>query len=181
MSEPFVGEIRLFAGNYAPVDWALCNGTHLKINDRQVLFAVIGTTYGGDGVTDFALPDLRARVPVGIGQGTGQPNYTIGQSGGADMVAVSASTMPTHTHAVMVTTSPATDTTLSANSYYASVTNNQAVVGLYVGATVADLTAKVMNNVVVANSGGADAHSNIMPSLGMNYIICLNGLYPQRS
>ncbi|MGB8601349.1 MAG: hypothetical protein WCD42_04055, partial [Rhizomicrobium sp.] len=90
-------------------------------------------------------------------------------------------TMPTHTHTLVATTSAATDTTLSANSYYASVTNNQAVVGLYINVATAALTPKVMNTAVVANTGGGGAHSNVMPSLGVNYIICLNGIYPQRS
>lgn len=181
MSEPFVGEIRLFAGNFAPVDWALCNGALLKINDYQPLFTLLGTTYGGGGVTDFALPNLCARVPVGIDQRTGQPHYTIGQSGGADVVTLDTSTMPNHTHPLMATTSPATDTTLSTNSYYASVTNNQSVTGLYVNAAAAALTPKVMNNAVVGNTGGGAAHSNVMPSLVVNYIICLKGTYPQRS
>jgi microcystin-dependent protein len=107
MSEPFVGEIRMFGFGFAPQGWALCDGQLLPINQNTALFSLLGTTYGGDGRTTFALPDLRSRVPVGQGQGPGLSSYAEGQASGAETVTLAASQMPGHTHQVKASSSAA--------------------------------------------------------------------------
>lgn len=168
MSEPYLGEIRMFAGNYAPVGWALCNGQLLNIADNQALYSLLDTTYGGDGVSTFALPDLQGRIPIHP-----SPSYALGAKGGTETVQLTISQMPTHTHTPTATTS--TGSILNPNGAVwavnpiASLTNYSNGVGK---------TPIQMNTQTVASVGGNQPHENMMPSLTVSFIIALQGLYP---
>jgi len=168
MSSPFIGEIRMFAGNFAPVGWAFCNGALIPISENDALFNLIGTTYGGDGQTTFALPNLQSRVPVHVG-----PGFALGQSGGAESVTLTTSQIPAHSHvpqAFNATTnnqpSPlgnvwAADTALSPYSSSApSVGMNPAACGL---------------------TGGSQPHDNMVPFLVINFILSLFGVFPSQT
>ncbi|MGE5396789.1 MAG: phage tail protein [Chitinophagales bacterium] len=169
MSDPYLGEIRMFAGNYAPLDWALCNGQLLNISQYSALFSLIGTYYGGDGTTTFALPDLRGRVPVGQGQGPGLTNRTMGQMDGAETVTLTVSNLPTHSHAVMVNNSAGT---LSSPSDAVWASN----VSQYSTASPDGQ----MSSAAITSSGSSTAHENMMPSFCINFVICLNGIFPSQ-
>ncbi|PTA48518.1 phage tail protein [Shewanella morhuae] len=176
MSEAFVGEIRIFGGSYAPVNWRICDGSFLSISNEQVLFALIGTTYGGDGVNTFALPDLRSRVPVGQGQGPGLTAHTIGQSFGTESVTLTAAQLPEHNHIFTATKANAT-TELPTNALFAAQSDGDQI---YVEANGTNQPA-MLAPTSVTSTGSNVAHNNIMPSLGVNYIICLNGIFPSRN
>jgi microcystin-dependent protein len=162
VSTPFVGEIRVVAGTFAPDGWMLCNGQLLAISDNEVLFTLIGTTYGGDGLTTFALPDLRSRVPVHQG-----PGFTIGQQGGEETVTLTAAQLPVHTH-------PA-----QAGS---SATAARPAGAVWAGAAMAqfsDLGADAqLSPSAVQPVGGSQPHDNMLPFLTVNFIISLIGIYP---
>lgn len=167
MAEPFVGQIMLFAGNFAPKGWALCNGQLLPISQNTALFSLIGTFYGGDGVVTFALPDLRGRVAVHFGQGSGLSNYTQGQVAGVEEVTLSAAQMPQHTHQQPTTASDQTtnrpvNAVPARGGFYAASSD---------GSALAQTTA----------AGGSQAHENRQPYLVLNYCIALSGVYPSRS
>jgi microcystin-dependent protein len=201
MEEAYIGSLVLFAGNFAPRGWAFCQGQLLPINQHQALFSILGTTYGGDGRTNFALPDLRGRVPVGTGHGQGLTNRTLGQASGTENVILTQNQMPLHTHTVgnmsIQITNPgfvdvpvnteggegnSTDPTniLSADgaakSFTKSIANDKysgkslPVKGLQVSGTGGTITP----------TGGNQPFSIVQPNLGLNYIICLHGIYPQR-
>jgi microcystin-dependent protein len=172
MAEPFVGEIRLFAGNFAPLGWAFCDGSVLAIAQNDVLFSLIGTTYGGDGQNTFALPDLRGRVPVHQGQGPGLSPYVIGQSAGAEQVTVLAPQLPSHSHVLNATMADATAGTGVAGS----LTGKAAATSFY-GNTPGGgaLAAQAM-----LPSGGNQPHNNMAPFLGLTFIIALFGIYPSQ-
>jgi microcystin-dependent protein len=167
MADAFVGEIRIFGGTFAPMDWAFCNGQLLSISQYSVLYSLIGTTYGGDGVTTFALPDLRGRVPVHQGNG-----YTIGQAGGQETVALQADQVPAHTHTVRAKQGDGTANTPAGNVW-------ATVPSLKYYSTAAPNLAMRSGTVGQAGGNGA-AHENMMPSRVLNFIICLNGYYPTR-
>lgn len=172
MSDCFIGEIRMFGGNFAPMDWALCDGSTLSINDYSALYALIGTTYGGDGSTNFKLPDLRGRVPLHRGQGTGLTPRTIENSFGAETVTLDTTQIPSHSHVI----SAGGDATTAAPA--GKYPGNSAGFGLY-SAAAPDST---MNQAAVGPSATTTAqpHSNLMPTLCVNFIIALNGEFPQR-
>lgn len=161
--DAYFGEIRMFGGDYAPQDWALCNGQLLQISQYDALYALIGTTYGGDGVTTFALPDLRGRIPLGRGNG-----YSLGQKVGQEMVALSAQQVATHTHAVMASGDSGTDKSPAGN-YWAACPANQFLAGPGTA---------VMSSAAITPSGGGAEHDNMMPYLPITFIICLNGYWP---
>lgn len=163
MSERTVGEIRIFAGNFAPDGWALCNGQLLSISENEILFSLIGTTYGGDGQSTFALPNLQGRVPIGIGNG-----YTLSQAGGAETVTLTMNQLPYHTHAANAS-SQLGNSNSPANGIWAASTINQF-------AAVAPNSA--MNSNILSATGGNQPHNNMMPSVALNFIIALDGLYP---
>lgn len=175
MSDYYVGEIRLFAGTYAPVDWHDCDGTLLSINTYQVLFSLLGTRYGGDGVTTFGLPDLRGRLPIGYGTSGGADisAYTLGQSGGATAVTLTGAQMPLHTHLEMATTNAASSTSPIGNI----LADPSDSFNLYTPANPTNVSVTMAAGVILPNGGG-QAHMNIMPSMAMRYIIALNGTYP---
>lgn len=172
--DPILGQIILFAGNYAPSGWAFCNGQLLPIQQNTALFSLLGTTYGGDGRTTFALPDLRGRAPIHFGQGVGLTNYNLGETGGAETVTLTQAEMPAHSHGFAPgCNSQASPTQPSpANGYVcASQIDN-----LY--ASTADAQMGAGNSQVV---GGNTAHENRSPFLALNYIIALEGVWPSRS
>jgi len=166
MAEPFLSEIRIMSFNFAPKGWALCNGQLLPINQNQALFSLLGTTFGGDGRVNFALPDVRGRTPIHVGSG-----HTLGERGGEQAHTLSISEIPTHTHTVNATTIPAT-------------TNSPGPTVLTAQSTSANLYASAAQNLVamspqmVANVGGSQAHLNMEPFLTLNFCIALQGIFP---
>jgi len=171
MSEPFVAEIRIFAGNFAPRGWAFCNGQLLPISQNTALFSLIGTTYGGDGRSTTALPDLQGRIPMHPGQGPGLTSRRLGERGGVELVTLSEAQMPNHNHPMMGTEeeadrpAPASDRMLAeGESVYGGASN---LVPMASGA--------------LPNTGGSQPHNNLQPFLTINFIIALVGLYPSRS
>jgi microcystin-dependent protein len=177
MSEAFVGEVRIFGGNYAPENWLFCNGQLVSINNYQMLYSLIGTTYGGNGTTTFGLPDLRSALAVGQ-SATPPPGmsntYAIGSTGGLAQVAVTEAQIPAHTHAVAASTAPAT-TTSPVNAFFASTVSP--AVGYVNNPTTAQQFNADTN--ALSTEGGGQAHPNVMPVLGLSYIIAVVGLYPQ--
>ena len=170
--EGFIGEIRMFAGNYAPQGWAFCQGQLLSISQNTALFSILGTTYGGDGRVTFALPNLSGRVPVGVGQGAGLTNRQLGEVSGTETVTLTTAQMPAHSHTVNAVTADGNQN-LPTNSFPA---NTKTLDKEY--STVAPNT--TMNPTMIGVSGGSQPFSIMQPSLGMNYIICVNGIYPSR-
>lgn len=175
MSDPYLGEIRLFAGNFAPEHWAFCDGRLMSIAENDALFVLIGTIYGGDGQTTFALPDLRGRLPVGQGTGAGLTPRSLGEQFGSDSVTLSVQQLPTHGHGFVATTaegkSPGPEGNLFADA-------GEDVIYAPPGDTPPYAT---MNQQTVRNSGGNRPHDNHMRSVGMNYIISLAGIFPTGS
>ncbi len=171
MSEGFVGEIRMFAGNYAPENWAFCDGQLLTISDYDTLFSLLGTTYGGDGQTNFAVPDLRGRLPIHIGTNSGIA-YTLGQKSGSETNTLQTSELPAHTHPVKATSDTATVNTPANNTWASTATN------LYSNVTATDVTP--MDSTAVSINGGGQPHTNMMPSLTISFMISLIGIYPSR-
>lgn len=180
------GEIRIFAGNYAPQNWAICDGSKLSISEYQVLFALLGKTYGGDGVSNFAIPDLRGRIIIGVGQGTGLTNYPLGTAGGQEGVALTNGQIQ-HQHSFMVsannaqTNVPGGATVIAApDEVNAALTNNNVV--QYLPDNPSDTSQELipLDSSVISTEGSAalQAHENRMPYIAINYIICLNGIFP---
>ena len=173
MSDPFVGEIRIFAGNFAPRSWALCDGQLLAINQNDALFSLLGTTYGGDGRTTFALPDMRGRVNLKYGNAApGLSSYRLGEKGGTENETITTNTMASHTHTLL-----GSDGDAAANTAENNVLANTATFNLY-GNTG---NFSQLKSSAIANSGGGQSHTNMMPFLCINHIICLYGVYPSRN
>lgn len=171
MSEPFVAEITMFGGNFAPRGWALCNGQLLPINQNQALFSLLGTTYGGNGQTTFALPDLQGRMPLHAGQGPGLPPFMLGESAGAPQHSLSAAEMPSHGHALNASAGAATTGTPGGGAVLAAA-----------GASAyRDPTNLVPMGAPLASTGGGQPHENRQPSQGLNFIIALQGIFPSRN
>lgn len=168
MSEPYIGEIRMFAGNFAPRGFALCNGQILAIAQNTALFSLIGTTYGGNGVTTFQLPDLRGRAPIHQGQGPGLSQYELGQAAGAETITLITQEIPAHRHAFVGSggggSSPAGELlgTPSGDDIFTSGPVSGALAG-------------------VSTAGGGEPHDNVMPSVVINFIIALQGVFPSRN
>jgi len=169
MSEPFIGQIILFAGDFAPRGYGLCNGQLLPIAQNTALFSLLGTTYGGNGVTTFALPDLRSRVPMHVGQGTGLSNRTLGEAAGQEAVSLSQAQGPQHSHAATASSSNATSSRPG---------NGVPAAG---GAYAATGDGTTMSPGFIGESGGGQPHDNMQPYLGLNFVIALEGIYPSRS
>jgi microcystin-dependent protein len=170
MSEPFLSEIKVVSFNFAPKGWALCNGQLLPINQNQALFALLGTTYGGNGQTNFALPNLRGRVPIHIGNG-----HTLGEAAGTTAVTVNIQQLPTHMHPLMASTQLANQATVAT----AGVPNILAATEGNQYAPPASLTTLTPDS--VTNVGGSQPHNNMMPYLVLNFIIALQGIFPSRN
>ena len=174
MSEPFVGEIRMFAGNFAPQGWAFCDGQLLAISQNDALFSLLGTIYGGDGQTTFALPDLRGRIPVHMGSGPGLSPRQLGSNGGNETVTLTVNQLPPHSHALN-----GTDAAATANSPAGNVPAASNTIDLY--ATADPVASDALASSSLGNSGGSQPHSNLMPFLCVNFIIALFGIYPSRN
>lgn len=167
----------MFGGNFAPLNFAFCDGSLLPISENDALFALIGTTYGGDGQTTFALPDLRGRVPIGQGTGPGLSSFVIGQAAGVEQVTLLSTQMPGHTHALMA--SGITGTVASPSG--AALANGSAA-NTNVYRTSTDFTGAVtLHGSTVAPSGGSQPHENMQPFLATNFIISLFGIFPSRN
>lgn len=181
--DPFLGEIRMFAGTFAPVNWHLCDGSILPVSTYTGLFSLLGGLYGGDGSTTFGIPDLRGRVPVGQGQGTGLTNRLLGQTDGESSVTVGDADFPAHTHAFNVSNTTATTPILSPGVGLAQpVVPATGKTVRYAPATATPAPSQQSMqalSITYAAGGGLD-HDNLMPYLAVNYIICVLGLYPTR-
>ena len=176
MSEPFVAEIRIFAGNFAPRGWTFCNGQLLPISQNTALFSIIGTTYGGDGRTTMALPNLQGRAPMHPGRGPGLTARRLGQSGGVEAVTLSESQIPSHSHILSGSTDQAEfDGTSSPAGNFSGV-----VEGSKEPYAPSKNLVSMADN-ALASVGGGRAHNNLQPFLTLNFIIALVGLYPSRS
>lgn len=179
--EGYLGEIRLFGGNFAPRGWMFCNGASLSIAGYEAVFVLIGTIYGGDGQTTFKLPDLQGRIPVGTGQGPGLPNVVLGQIGGTETVTMTTAQMPAHTHLAGVGT--LTIPTFSGPGNTASPTGN-----ILAGSDKA-YTAEAPDgnlkpetaSITVGGAGSSQPFEIIQPSLSTYYIICVEGIFPSRN
>ncbi len=172
MSQPFIGEIRMWACNFAPRTWANCDGQLMVIAQNTALFSLIGTIYGGDGRTSFALPNLQGRIPLHQGRGPGLTPLTIGQPFGDETITLNTQNIPSHSHQ-MRGESTAGTTADPANNFTAELP-----VGINAYSTNSSL---VMNSAAIGNTGSGQAHNNMMPFLTIRFCIALQGLYPSRN
>jgi microcystin-dependent protein len=170
MSNPYIGEIRMFAGNFAPAGWAFCNGQLLPISENTVLFALIGTTYGGDGMSTFALPDLQGRAPIHVGN-----SHVLGESGGVEQVTLTAGNIPGHTHVLNAVSGFAGSRTPEGR-LLANPVNNTSVYS-----TAAPDTALAPDALGAAGPPTPQPHDNVQPFLCVNYIISLFGIFPAQA
>ncbi|GAB3588204.1 phage tail protein [Hymenobacter daeguensis] len=182
MNESYLGELRPVGFGFAPKGWMLCQGQTLPINQNQALFSLLGTTYGGNGTTTFNLPDLRGRIPVGLGQGPGLAPYILGQTGGVEGQTLTADQLPVHGHAVQATMKPdgAVDSNSPGGEYIGPGSLNQYSKK---GPTVSKNVVMAANAVTGTASpvGGSQPHENRQPFIAINYAICLQGVFPSRS
>ena len=169
MSEPFIAEIRIFAGSFAPRGWAFCNGQLMQVAQNTALFSLVGTMYGGDGRTTFGLPDLQGRAPMHPGRGPGLTARRLGEAGGVETVTLSAPEMPNHTHQANASDNRA-DSDLPTNS---TVLGGTPLLATYAIGDPVDMAPDSLSSM-----GGGQAHTNMQPYLAINYIIALVGLYP---
>lgn len=180
--DEFIGMIKIFGGNYAPKDWAFCDGSIFTISSNTALFSILGTQYGGNGTTTFAIPNLMGRVPVGFGQGQGLSSYNIGDFGGTTNVALSQQEMPPHNHSFVVS---------SANATQAIPEQNVGTIGTPctgAGRSIVQSNGfnmsppnTILHQASLLSNGGNQPHNNMQPYLGLNYIICLRGIFPPHS
>ncbi len=177
MSDQFVAEIRIFAGNFAPKGWAFCNGQLLPISQNTALFSLLGTTYGGDGKSNFALPNLQGAAPLQAGQGPGLSNYDLGQAGGQQAVTLTQAEMPAHAHN-LVATSVNGDANPPANNTWAKPHLGKAPLQVYAPAARQNVP---MHPAALGTAGGSAPHNNMPPYLALNFIIALQGIYPPRN
>ncbi|MEN2284064.1 tail fiber protein [Algoriphagus sp. SE2] len=179
--EPFLGQITMFGGTFAPRGWAFCEGQLIAISTNTALFSLLGTTYGGDGRTTFALPDLRGRCAIGYGSGPGLQNHNLGAKVGSESVVLNESQIPSHTHPLMGSNSEAntndpTNGTIAKENVVVERGSAAIPVNGY-----SNGAANVNMKASIGNTGGSQAHTNMQPSLAMNYIIAIVGVYPSRS
>lgn len=169
MSNPYVGEIRMFGGNFAPAGWAFCDGQLLPISENDTLFNLIGTTYGGDGQETFALPNLQSRIPMHAGTGSDGINYQVGEMIGVESVTLTTNQLPTHNHTMLATT----DGGLS-NSPAGNFLANSSAIKLYTGSA----PSVPLNANAITPAGGSQPHENLQPYLCINFILSLFGIFP---
>ena len=171
-----IAEIRMFAGNFAPRNWAFCSGQILSISQNTALFSLLGTTYGGNGQTTFALPNLQGRVPVGVGTGPGLATVNLGEVAGVATITLGVANLPPHSHSMQVNDNISGMTTTATGNYLNSKTESGesiAEAGLSAVAT--------LNGATIGSAGGGQPFDNRQPYLGMNYIICMFGIFPSRN
>jgi microcystin-dependent protein len=177
MADQYLGEIRIFGFTFAPTGWALCNGQLLPISQNTALFSLLGTNFGGNGTSTFALPNLQGSVPVDQGQGPALTGYVVGETGGSPSVTLLQSQMPAHTHTLQAhsgrTVAPPHETPAAGDSL--ATANEQTAYGADTSALTTLAPAEL------ASAGGGAAHNNMMPTLVLNYCIALTGIYPPRS
>ncbi|TDR22423.1 phage tail protein [Marinicella litoralis] len=171
MSEPFVGEIRMFAGNFAPRGWAFCDGQLLAVSQNDALFSLLGTVYGGDGRTTFGLPDMRGRIPNHAGTGPGLSQRRLGEKYGTETVTLTVNQLPSHQHDFQASTAPGSEN--NPNGQYLAASPNVRLL------RPVPPNANLLNT-SVNNTGGSQSHNNMMPYLCVNFIIALFGIYPSR-
>lgn len=178
MSTPYIGEIRMFGfgSRGAPTGWQACDGSLLPISQYDALFALIGTIYGGDGQTTFAVPDLRDRLPIHQGQGPGLSNYVIGQKAGSESVTLLSTQIPAHTHTLVATSGASTTTTPGTGVLPGTVSGDN----FYVN-TIAGNTAAAMSASMLSQAGGSQPHENCMPTLTVQFCISLFGIFPSQA
>ena len=197
MAEGYYGEIRMFAGTRIPRNWLLCDGRLLEISQNQALFSVIGANYAGDGRITFGLPDLRGRVPIGSGQSSGTSHYRMGERGGKEIVTLHETQMPTHSHSAipdLETTQTASNTTATevtpspssvlAEANYQKDRDPKQDVKMYtsdISKPTHLMSTKVTGDIGIGNTGGSQPHENRQPFSAINFIICINGIYPSPS
>jgi len=172
MSEPFVGEIRMFAGTFAPRGWAFCDGQLLAVSQNDALFSLLGTIYGGDGRTTFGLPDMRGRLPVHAGTGPGLSPRRLGERAGSENVTLTVNQLPSHSHPLQASAEPASTPAPAAGVLAETVSDRVYRPG------AADVN---MASTAVSNVGGSRSHTNLMPFLCVHFIIALFGIFPSRS
>lgn len=175
MSTPYLGEIRMFGFGRTPVGWLACDGSEQAISQYDTLFNLIGTTYGGDGINTFGLPDLRGRVPIHQGLGPGLSNYVIGQRAGAETVTLTVGQMPQHTHTLLATTSAATAFVPAADVQLGSLSGDT----MYI-TDISGLDPIPLAPATIGSAGGSQPHSNLMPTLAVQFCIATEGLYPSQ-
>jgi microcystin-dependent protein len=171
MSDPYLGQISLFSFGFAPKGWALCNGQTLPINQNQALFSLLGTTYGGNGVTTFALPNLQGRASISSGQGPGLSNYALGQNGGEVGHTLTTQEIPAHTHSAATATNT---TQMSPQGNYPAANTDQ-------NATYSAASSGTMAASAVGFGGNNQPHQNMQPYLAVNFCIALVGIFPSRN
>lgn len=185
MSQPFIGQITIFAGNFAPRGWAFCNGQIIPIAQNMALFSIIGTTCGGNGQSNFALPDLRGRLPLHFGRAIGSPsNYVMGQTAGAEQTTLTSANLPAHQHPLNVATAISNQATATATSVAQSPNNAWLATsdrrdGVYYSGSSSGATA--LNTGSIGVTGGGPPFSNLPPILALNFIIATEGMFPSRN
>jgi microcystin-dependent protein len=172
MAQPYVGEIRMFAGNFAPAGWMFCSGQQLPISENETLFQLIGTTYGGDGESTFNLPNLQSRVPIHMGNGPDGVNYPLAQAAGVESVTLTTQQIPIHNHAFIASLNPA-----AGNSPVGNLLGEQGTINLF----LVDTPNTPMNAQSAQPAGGSQPHENCQPFLCINFIISLFGVFPQQT
>jgi microcystin-dependent protein len=172
MSEPFVGEIRMFAGNFAPRGWAFCDGQLLSVSQNDALFSLLGTIYGGDGRTTFGLPDLRGRIPIHAGDGPGLTSRRLGQKAGTESETITTGELPAHTHPLQGTDQFADSPNPASHAPAKSTTAD-----VYID----EAPSVNLASSAVTQTGGSQSHTNLMPFLCIHFIIALFGIYPSRT
>ena len=172
MAQPYVGEIRMFAGNFPPVGWMFCDGQSLPISENEVLFQLIGTMYGGDGESTFQLPNLQSRVPLHFGTGPDGVTYQQAEAAGVESVTLTTQQIPIHTHQLLVSGGPG-----NTNTPVGNVPGESASVKMY----IADSPTGPMNTASVSPVGGSQPHENCQPFLCINYSISLFGIFPSQT
>ena len=175
MSDQFIAEIRIFAGTFAPFQWAFCNGQVLPIQQNAALFSILGTTYGGNGTTNFALPNLQGRTPLGAGQGPALSQRQLGQPGGESTVTLTPPQLASHTHTAQAANSAGINT--PAGNVWGEVKDGRGSTPLYAPAGTSQVT---MNAQALGTAGGNQSHNNLQPFLTLSFIIALQGVFPQR-
>ena len=171
MAQPYVGEIRMFAGNFAPAGWMFCDGQLLPISENETLFQLIGTTYGGDGQSTFALPNLQSRVPIHMGSNAGQ-TFVLAEQGGVESVTLSVQQIPSHTHALLGSTG---------NGAQANPNNNVLASSTLVKPYAQETANAAMAPNAISPVGGSQPHENLQPYLCINFIISLFGIFPSQT
>jgi microcystin-dependent protein len=167
MAQPYVGEIRMFAGNFAPAGWMFCEGQLLPISENETLFNLIGTTYGGDGQSTFALPDLRGRIPIHMGNG-----FTLAETGGSEEITLTVNQIPAHSHALLAVAEPGRSPNPQGNLLAKSTTFD---------AYINENQSTPMNASAISQTGGSQPHNNFQPYLCVNFIISLFGIFPSQT